>query len=370
MAAFRDPETILIINIRLIGDVILTTPLIDMIRKRWPTAKIDFLANRGTAEMLEKDPRLRKILYHENVREKGFKGRGVGGGFYLFRILKRYDMAISLGDSDRGTIAAAIAGKRVRLGFLLGHRGIKRWFRKLLLTHQVDFPPFHAHMIEACQRVFEVLGEEPGDPVVRVYWDDDDLRTVNERFPTLEQGRYLVVHPFARLGYKDLPEVQLVAAVTDLARDLDLAVVATSGPDQDEKRKLSELSFPEDIEVHRSPGSLTLNQVACLISRSRVYLGVDTAVSHIAASTGVPMVAFFGPSRIYRWGPWNNARPEFRYPERGRVQNGQIMVFQKDWDCVPCGLMGCNGSFISDCLLEIEATEIVKAIQDTLRGGC
>ena len=83
------PNTILIVNIRLIGDVILTTPLIGLLKDAYPEAAIDLLVNRGTGEFLEKDPRVRKVIYSNNREISAARKRNR----YLMDIFCRYDMA-------------------------------------------------------------------------------------------------------------------------------------------------------------------------------------------------------------------------------------------------------------------------------------
>ena len=68
----------LIINIRLIGDVILTTPLIGLLKEAYPDAAIDLLVNRGTGEFLEKDPRVRGVIYSNGDAQSGGGRTGSG----------------------------------------------------------------------------------------------------------------------------------------------------------------------------------------------------------------------------------------------------------------------------------------------------
>lgn len=60
------PRSILVVCIRLIGDVILSTPLVGLLKSVYPDAEIDYLVNRGTGEFLGKDPRVRTVLYATN----------------------------------------------------------------------------------------------------------------------------------------------------------------------------------------------------------------------------------------------------------------------------------------------------------------
>ena len=77
-------------------------------------------------------------------------------------------------------------------------------------------------------------------------------------------------------------------------------------------------------------GTLDLNAITCLIARARLFLGVDTAITHLAATTGTPLVALYGPTPTCGWSPWNNDRPvDYDFPETpGSFRNGHISVLQ------------------------------------------
>jgi heptosyltransferase-3 len=65
---------------------------------------------------------------------------------------------------------------------------------------------------------------------------------------------------------------------------------------------------------------------------------------HIAAAVGTPVIALFGPSGEFNWGPWGNGH----------------VVIKKDWECRPCGKDGCQGSKRSRCLEEITEEEVLE----------
>jgi len=111
--------------------------------------------------------------------------------------------------------------------------------------------------------------------------------------------------------------------------------------------------------------------MTCLLSRAALYAGLDTAVSHLAATTGVPMVVLFGPTVAERWSPWNNDGPvEQQCPlPRGTQRAGRMILIQKDWDCVPCGKTGCDGDGgESRCLTEIQVQEVLDAVRELMEG--
>lgn len=355
------PRTILIVNIRLIGDTILATPLIALLKEAYPEAALDLLVNRGTGEFLEKDPRVRKVLYSE----KGEVGKKRRWGGYQRQIFRKYDLAINMNASDRGNIAVLLAGRKWRVGFTHASQPGSNVWKKALFTHTIDFP-FAIHVARLSQLVAQVLGIAVPRLEAKVFWSARDAELIAMLLEKKEvRGRYCVLHPFARWRYKYW-NVERFAALSDaLVEQYGLQPVWTSSPAEEEKALLLEAA---SLCRHRPAlfaGELDLNQMTCLISKASLYVGLDTAVSHLAATTGIPMVALYGPTIVERWSPWNNEGPVAQQcPEtRGTQRSGNIVVIQKGWECVPCGRAGCDGSGKeSPCMQEIETEEVLESV--------
>ena len=95
-------------------------------------------------------------------------------------------------------------------------------------------------------------------------------------------------------------------------------------------------------------GQLSLKELGALIARARLFFGMDSAPMHLAAAVQTPAVALFGPSGVFNWGPWGEGH----------------LVIKKDWECLPCGRDGCEGSKISRCLVELTPEEVLAAMTD------
>ncbi len=359
------PTKILIANIRLIGDVILTTPLIGLLKDAYPQAAIDLLVNRGTGEFLEKDPRVRSVLYSDGDLTSPGRTRTR----YLGKIFRGYDLAINMNASDRGNIAALVASRRWRVGIYYGNQFWKDFWKRLLFSHPIPYP-FPIHYARLCQVVAERLGLPVTRLEAKVFWDTHDEAKVDSILSAMAvSGDYLVIHPFARWRYKYwLPEK--FAAVSDaIFARYGLQPVWTSSPAAEERQALAAAAALCRIRPALIPGELNLNQMTCLLSRSTLYVGLDTAISHLAATTGIPMVALYGPTITNMWSPWDNVGPLAQQcPQpRGKQRSGSIIVIQKDMPCVPCGQAGCNDNGIEPpCMLEIEVAEVLDAVAELM----
>lgn len=364
------PHSILICNIRLIGDVVLTTPLIKLLKEQYPQACIDFLANRGTGEFLEKDPRINKVHYSDKWRAGG-RGLSVG---YLAKILGRYDWAICLNPSDRGTVATVLAGRSCRVGFYEENKPLGAFWRKLLLSRPLAYDE-EQHVVLSCGRIAEALGVPVHRLTVQIFWDDADAAAVL----TLLRGDarsgqgYAVVHPFARWQYKYW-DIARFAEVNDyIGSRYGLLPVWTSSPDAEEKRLLVEAAALCAIPPLVIPGQLSLNQMACLLHGAKLYVGLDTAITHIAASTGVPTVALYGPTEIWRWHPWDNAaKPGVSLTSgyRGDFHSGNVSALQAGCSHSPCIRPQCyHGGVENPCMMDLSVERVEREIDRFMRDA-
>ncbi|MFZ2225562.1 MAG: glycosyltransferase family 9 protein [Candidatus Deferrimicrobium sp.] len=363
------PSSILVVCIRLIGDVILSTPLVGLLKSVYPDAQIDYLVNRGTGEFLEKDPRIRGVFYTRNREARKPVGNPEPG--YFRKIVCRYDMAINLNASDRGNFVVILAGRKVRVGFHPVRFRLRDVWKRVGMTHPVPFP-FAIHVARVSQLAAEAVGIPVPRLEVKVFWDREDEARVDGLLRREGvHGPFFAVHPFARWKYKYWLPDRFANVSDEIAGRYGIRPVWTSSPDPEEVRLLREAAALCRIRPALCAGEFTLNQMTYLLSRASLYVGLDTAVSHLAATTGVPMVVLFGPTIAERWSPWNNEGPvEQQCPlPRGTQRAGRMILIQKDWDCVPCGKAGCGDEGgESRCLTEIQVPEVLDAVRELMGG--
>lgn len=364
------PSSILICSMRLIGDVILTTPLIGLLRAAYPDASIDLLVTKKTGEFLEKDPRVRRVIYHsqfdvdKNVR---IKGRG-----YFRQIFRQYDLAINMNASDRGNIAVLMAAKHKRVAFYEGESILKNFWKRLFFSNPIK-QPLAIHRACLCKLVADALEIKVERLEAKVFWDESDEEKVDGILRGRGAGeRFFVIHPFARWRYKYWDLERFVQVSDAIAQKYGLKPVWTSSPLREEVELLRRTADKCRHKPVMVAGELDLNQMTCLLSRASLYLGLDTAVSHLAATTGIPMVVLFGPTPADIWSPWDNTA----FPDRscaaaaGQLRSGNMLLLQKDWECLPCGRMGCEGKTNdSPCLMAIEPEEVMAAVDEVMCGS-
>ena len=338
-------RTYLIVALRYLGDVLLSTALARSIREANPDAAVDYLVFEGSGEVLAGNPDIRNV---HTVRP------GSRDLVPMLRRWNRYDVSIGVNASDR-TALQLIASGRTSVGF--ADPRPKEWWKKRLFTHCSVYDP-GKHVVELLLGQLAHLGIPPV-PEVRVSVRKEDLAAARE---AAGEGEFLLLHPYTRWRYKKWPPERWAELSRRIEREMGTRVLFTVAPGEFERRIREEIracGVGEDRFVRRE---LTLPRLAALVSMAKACVGVDTVVPHVAAALGKCTLAIFGPTPPWRWGPWPNGHAGGNpYPRRGGIQRqGNIVIVQKDWECAACDRMGCDHRRDSEsrCLVELSADEV------------
>ncbi|KVE29705.1 glycosyl transferase family 1 [Burkholderia singularis] len=364
----RPPRTILVCSPRRIGDVLLTTPLVRSLKARWPGAQIDMLVFRGTEGVLEGNPDVRRVIVVAQRAKFGERLRDA------MRIWRRYDLACAALSSDRPRFYSFFAGKK-RVGLVDPDRVT---LLNRFMLHRIALNRHESvHTVSSSLALAAVLDIEPHAQVVAPGFGDDPAR--HARFdaslvaPAARQAgqALVVVHPVPMFEYKRW-RIDGWAELIRWLRARGFAVALSGGPAQAELDYAARVAEMAGEPVLNLVGKLSFAESAELYRRARLFIGPDTGATHVAAATGVPTIALFGPSDPVRWGPWPNGWPPGNdpWPLRGSAQRGNVYLLQGEGACVPCKLEGCERRLDSPsaCLTELAASRVIGVAARML--GC
>lgn len=350
------PREVLVIVTRRIGDVLLGTPLMRSVKQAWPEAALDVLVFEGTEGVIAANTDVRRIV---TVPQRPYFVRHLA---LLAGLWRRYDMALSLVPGDRPTFYAFVAGKW-RAGLLLDSRS-ERW-KRALLQRWVAFDNLNTHTVMAHLALASAIGITPRHEVI-VSWRHEDALHV-ERLLGPNPAPIAVLHTYPKFNYK----MWRLEGWVELAHWLiarGFRIVLSGGSDAAELAFVAALAGRMPDGVLNLTGRLSLSASACLLSRARLYIGPDTAMTHAAAALGVPTVALYGPSNPVKWGPWPRGHARNGSPWRrcGSQRVGNVWLLQGVEPCVPCLLEGCerNIASFSDCLQQLPASKVIAAVRD------
>jgi heptosyltransferase-3 len=353
------PRSVLVVVTRRIGDVLLATPVIRSVKRAWPLAQVDALVIKGTEGVIAANPDLRRVL--AVPQRPGLRAHLR----FVWGILRRYDIALSILPSDRSTIYSFLGG-RWRAGLHAPTR--KEAWKRLLLHRWTLFDNVNTHTVTMDLALADIVGAPRNGEVV-VSWSAEDERQVAQATGG-EPGRPLaVLHACPKFNYKMWRRDGWVELARWLAeRGFRLAL--TGSGDADELAYVGGIAGAMPPGTINTAGKLTLGGSACLVGRARLYVGPDTAMTHIAAALGVPTVAIYGPTNPVKWGPWPRGHAPDANPWRrcGTQRSGNVVLLQGLEACVPCHQEGCERNILSasDCLQQLPVARVIASIERLL----
>jgi len=353
------PRSVLIIVARRIGDVLLATPLIRSVKRAWPDAAIDVLVFEGTQAVLAANSDVRSVLA---VPERpGWMAHLL----FVLRLLRRYDIALSTQYGDRPTLYAFLAGSW-RAGLLMPTR--KENWKRALLHRWEPFDNWNTHTVLMNLALAAPLGIEPRREVT-VCWSADDAARVDALLGR-ESGRPIaVLHPYPKFNYKMWHRAGWIK-VADWLAARGHRLVLSGGADAAEIAYVADLARDMPPATMNLAGKLSIGEVGSLLARAAIFLGPDTAPTHMAAALGVPTVALYGPTNCVKWGPWPRGHTADANPWRrlGTQRRGNVVLLQGTIACVPCHLEGCDRRVesYSDCLQQLPAARVIAAVEEII----
>jgi len=333
-------KRILLIKLRYLGDVVLSTPLLPLLRKHFPDAKITFLVNPGTANVLQGNPYLDEVWVLP--RQSWWQQLK-----FIWRLRgAQFDAVVDLTDGDRSAFLSFMTGAPTRIGYNWEHR-----WRGKFYTYVIPASYGAMHMVDYHQQALMGLGitESVGNPEVSV--DAGLLEGGDEEggeFPPKGQPLVLL-HPTARYVFKAWP-LERFAAVADWLSGKGIGV-ALIGSQQERPIGHQIVNLAKHKPVNLM-GKTCLSQLTALMKRSLLFIGNDGGPMHIAAAVGCQVLGIFGPTDPAVWGP----------------RGSKVKVIYKGLDCEECFYPGCFRGEES-CMRQISVEEVCQAAQSMLPVG-
>jgi heptosyltransferase-2 len=290
-----------------VGDAILATPTLSLLRRSFPGAEITVIGRPNAKAVLENNPDIDALWI---VQDKG-----LGDFLKLVRRIRRekFDLAILLPNSFRCALAFAFAGVPKRIGYAVDGRSF-------LLTHPVDMNIFHmrCHMVEYYINILEDLEScnledferrlalSPGAE------GRDEIESVLAKHGLNRNQFIAAISPGAAAGASKCWLPDRFAQVADvLAEEHGAKVVLVGAP--------PELPLCKEIagQCKSTPeilcGEITLGGMIALCERIGLMVTNDCGAMHIATAMKTPLVAIFGPTNLKRTAPYD---PEASIVER------------------------------------------------------
>jgi len=341
-----DPK-ILLIRFRRIGDVILTTPAVALLRERFPKAPLTYLVEEPYRRLVEGNPRLDRVLVvpAKQLRRDFLKLLGE-----IRR--EKFDIVLDMHGGPRASWITLRSGAGLKVGHGIRH---KTFLYDLTVPRTGEGGPLHS--VETHAGLVRALGvdfrKDEIPPVLLPPAKPEDIRRAEEIAGGAGNARLVVFHIGAGNEYRDWGVENIAALVKRLTRRgaVKIALIGGAGDQPREQEILA--GFQDDPHARDSllplAGKLNLIALRELVARSTLFVGPDSGPMHIAAGTATPIVAYFGPTLPAHFGPW-----------RPGVDPSRTVILQKNLDCRPCRQRECVTADFR-CLRTISPAEVFSA---------
>jgi len=342
-------ESILLIQLGDIGDVVLSIPSIRALRENFPRARL-MVAVREKAKELIEDCRWVTGVIPINKNRRGLTQEILYQIDFFSRLREHaIDLAIDLRTGDRGAILAFLTGAPQRVGFYASDG--KLW-RNRIFTHlqKIEYPlgQYVADYYSSLMAAYNIKTDHvlPDLEISEGKIKDVQQLFHDEHIPT--DRAVVAVQPFSLWQYKEWGIENYIQLIDRITTEYRLPVIITGSPDERERAASIATRFGKN--VFNLAGKTTIGMFAAVLKACKLFIGVDSAGMHIAAAVGTPTVNIFGPSSPASWAP----------------RGPQHAVVYKPFPCVPCRMKGCEGKEKSRCLDELSVDEVMSVVNTQL----
>lgn len=320
----NNAKNILVIRPDAIGDLVLTLPAIAALKDHFPGAKITALVRKDNRAVLENNPAIDQLIYDYDLKKYHF------------------DLSVNFYNQFRDTFAVLKAGIPFRLGD--SSRILTAWMNNLKVFR--NWNDFTKHEVEFNLELLKPLGIEEKSGKTSLPVDPAALSRINVKSGDLLVGVHIgaaTSKTWTPLGFSEL--------VSWLAEKAGAKVVLLGGKQEVERGEKIALLTPSPFI--NLVGKIELGELMALTSRLKLFVGMDTGATHIAAALGIPLVMLCLTKRAkpLRWGPW---------------QTRHLVVVPEGVCPRSCLPAACP---VNLCAEQTSSKQVISAVETVLNGG-
>jgi len=339
----KEPKNILLVRTDRIGDVVLSLPMAEIIKRHFPNSKVSFLLRNYTKALADNNPFIDEILilHEENGEEL------MNENIELLKN-KNFDTCFVVHPTLRMAAILFLSGIKKRIG--TGYRWYSFLFNKKIFEHRkygTDHELHHNLNMLRKIGISESVNEENVSfnihPSPESIQKVEDLLNRNKIDTSIAN---VIIHPGSGGSAVDLPISTFKEVVSLLARELKLNILITGS---ESEKKLCE-EFIVNERTYNLAGKFNLEELIAVINKSKIMIANSTGPIHIAAALGKSVVGFYpkiASCSQKRWGPYTNKK----------------VIFEPVIECQNCTKKQCSEL---NCMSSISAQDIFNSIKEML----
>jgi predicted lipopolysaccharide heptosyltransferase III len=285
---------ILLIQLKRIGDLILTTPAIAALREKFPRASISLVVSSAVKELL---PAITGI-------DKVFEVRGKTDDAldWIALSLGKFDYCLDFTRNDRSSFLTFLSGARKRI--TSDHPNLRTKLRARSYNEFVDAPVGVLHTVDYHLGLLKALGIENASRAIQLHLPEETMAKAEELLRTANVGEdFVCFHPGSARAEKFWEPKRWAEVIDRCATDTGMSCILTGGRSSMEHAQIAAIKAATKSRPIDLSGKTTLLSLAALVRKARLLVTVDSAPMHFAAAWDTPQVVLFGPTNPFHWHP-------------------------------------------------------------------
>lgn len=326
--------------------MLVTTPAIDLIRRAFPDAEIDFLTEPASIPVLKNNPHVTSVVEYDKKR-----------AWSVIRHVRarRYDAVVDFFTNPRTALLTALSGARARVGFR--KRGRSYAYNVIVpMPDEIHYPTLRKfHLVRAWLRHAGVPFPD-GVPLLPHMYLDDMERRFAEDWMTAERlapRGFFVINPATRMRIRAWRPERFREVGLELTRRWNMPTYVAWGPG--EENLAAEVRAEEGSTLRLLPAA-DLRNMAAILAHARLVVSTDSGAKHLSIAVGTPTVSLYGSTSRIGWSPGWHGLTSLDYG-------------------VASGAAGCTGCESSrdhcdrghECMEKLTPEEVLQACDGMIR---
>ena len=289
---------ILLLQLKRIGDLILTTPSIAALRERFPDAQLSLVVSPAVTGLLPAIAGIDKVYTVRGKTNDAFD--------WIALSLARFDYCLDFTRNDRSAFLTFLSGATKRV--TADHPRLREKMRAKSYNEFVDAPVGSLHTVDYHLSLLKAVGIEDAPRAIRLDLPEKTILEAEQVLRAAEVGEdFVIFHPGSARAEKFWEPSRWAEVIEHCARETGIRCVLTGGRSPLEQAQISAIKAFTMADVIDLSGKTSLLTLAALVRKARLLVTVDSAPMHFAAAWGTPQVVLFGPTNPFHWHPRSDA---------------------------------------------------------------
>jgi predicted lipopolysaccharide heptosyltransferase III len=285
---------ILLLQLKRIGDLILTTPAIGALREKFPAAALSLVVSPAVEELLPAITGIDKVFV--------VRGKTDDALDWIALSLSHFDYCLDFTRNDRSAFLTFLSGARKRI--TSDHPNLRTKLRARSYNEFVEAPVSSLHTVDYHLALLKALGIEDASREIRLDLPETPVEKAEQLLRTTGAGEeFVVLHPGSARAEKFWEANRWAQLIDYCTRECGITCVLTGGRSAIEQAQIGAIKAATKSDVIDLSGKTKLLTLAALVRKARLLVTVDSAPMHFAAAWNTPQVVLFGPTNPFHWHP-------------------------------------------------------------------